>query len=105
MNNEISVKELKEALDSGQDVTLLDVREGWEHAYVHFTGALHIPLGQLGARLEEIQAEKLHIIYCHHGTRSLHAALALAARGYNVLSLRGGINRWAQEIDPKLPRY
>ena len=105
MNHEISVRELKEALDAGLDVTFLDVRESWEHAYVHFTGALHIPLGQLGARLQEIQPDKLHVIYCHTGVRSLNATRALAARGYNVRSLRGGIDLWAQEIDPTLPRY
>lgn len=105
MKFEINVSELKEALDSGQEVTLVDVREGWEHAYVHFTGALHIPLEQLGERLQEIQSDRLHVIYCHHGIRSLNATVALAARGYNVRSLAGGIDRWAQEVDPTLPRY
>ncbi len=103
---EIDVQELKRSLDDGIDIVLLDVREGWEHALVHLPGAVHIPLGQLQSRLRDLQPERFHVVYCHHGIRSLHAALALAQNGFrNVRSLRGGIDRWSQTIDPSLPRY
>lgn len=106
MGLEIDVQELKSALDAGDDLVLLDVREGWEHALVHLPGAVHIPLGQLGARLGDLQPERPHVVYCHHGIRSLRAVMALAEHGFqNVRSLRGGIDRWSQVIDPALPRY
>ncbi|HZM16308.1 MAG TPA: rhodanese-like domain-containing protein [Candidatus Krumholzibacteria bacterium] len=106
MPYEIEVDELKRALDAGEDWVLVDVREGWEHALVHIPGAVHIPLGQLVQRLGELQQERPHVLYCHHGMRSMRAALALAQRGFaNVRSLRGGIDRWAEVVDPTLARY
>lgn len=106
MQLEIDVDELKKALDAGDDLVLVDVREGWEHALVRLPGAVHIPLGQLVQRRGELQAERPHVIYCHHGMRSLRATMALAQHGFaNVRSLRGGIERWAQVVDPSLARY
>jgi len=103
---EIDVGELREALDAGRDLQLVDVREGWEQTLVRLPGAFLIPLGELEKRLPELDRERYTVVYCHHGIRSLHAALALASRGFrDVRSLRGGIDRWAQEIDPSLPRY
>ena len=106
MQLEIDVAELKKALDAGEDLVLVDVREGWEHALVRLPGAVHIPLGQLAQRAGELQPERPHVVYCHHGMRSLRATMALAQRGFaNVRSLRGGIDRWAQEVDRSLARY
>ena len=75
MPYEIEVDELKRALDAGEDWVLVDVRDGWEHALVHIPGAVHIPLGQLAQRLGELQQERPHVLYCHHGMRSMRAGL------------------------------
>jgi rhodanese-related sulfurtransferase len=103
---EIDVHELQQELDSGHDLQLVDVREGWEHALVRLPGSVLLPLHELGTRLSELDASRPTVVYCHHGIRSMHAALALASQGFaEVRSLRGGIHRWATEIDPSMPRY
>jgi rhodanese-related sulfurtransferase len=87
-------------------VTVIDVREPAEVAICALKGALVIPLGQLPARLSEIPADKPIVTLCHHGMRSLHAAQLLAAKGItNVVSLKGGIDAWAREVEPKMARY
>jgi len=103
---EIDVYQLKTRLDAGEDLQLLDVREGWEVAIARLQGAVVIPMTELARRLQELDAKKPTVVYCHHGIRSLHAALALRSRGFeDVRSLRGGIDRWSLEIDSALPRY
>jgi rhodanese-related sulfurtransferase len=103
---EIQVQELHQRLATGEDIQLVDVREGWEFALAYIPGALLVPMSELETRLKDLDKQKPTIVYCHHGIRSLHAALALRSRGFeNARSLRGGIDRWSVEIDPTLPRY
>ena len=105
-NHEISPRELKEKLDSDQQIVLLDVREPDEHAIAHLEGATLIPLNDLSQNTNQLDAETEIVTYCHHGMRSLHAAAFLYQSGFeNVKSLAGGIDRWASEIDPALTRY
>ncbi len=94
-------------LDHGVPVLLLDVRQPEEHAYCHLPGSVLIPLAELPARLGELEVgEELIVVYCHHGIRSLSGAAILQQAGFtNVASLAGGIDRWAQTVDPAMPRY
>jgi rhodanese-related sulfurtransferase len=102
----IEVADLHAALRRGENVQLLDVREMHEYAIAHLEGAVFIPMRELEKRIGELDRERPTVVYCHHGIRSLHAALALRSRGFtNVRSLRGGIDRWSIEIDPVVPRY
>lgn len=102
---EISPWRAKEKLTGG-GVTLLDVREPLEHELVHLEGSRLIPLGELPGRLAEIDPRAPVIVYCHHGRRSLEAVSLLRAAGFHdALSLAGGIEAWACELDPALPRY
>ncbi len=102
----IDAAELQQNLRHGDDIQLVDVREDWEFAINHLSGAHLIPVPQLEERLREIDPRRPAVVYCHRGARSLQAALALRAQGLsNVRSLRGGIERWAREVDPSLPRY
>jgi molybdopterin/thiamine biosynthesis adenylyltransferase/rhodanese-related sulfurtransferase len=102
---EISPRRAKEKLTGG-GVTLLDVREPLEHELVHLEGSRLIPLGELPGRLAEIDPRAPVIVYCHHGRRSLEAVSLLRAAGFHdALSLAGGIEAWALELDPALPRY
>ena len=85
---------------------LLDVREPSEYAHVHVEGSLHIPMGQIANRLGELDSGHTYVVMCHHGGRSQQVALFLASRGYDqVANLAGGIDAWAADLDPHLPRY
>ena len=102
----IHPNELKYMIDSGRDFVLLDVREAWEYQLVHIEGAVSIPLGELPKRFGELSPIDEIVVYCHHGMRSLDAAYLLQQLGFkSVLSVVGGIDRWASEIDTDLERY
>lgn len=92
--------------EQGDQAVLLDVREPWEYEQVHVEGAHHIPMGEIQARLGELDAGKQYVVMCHHGSRSQRVALFLASQGYGrVANLAGGIDAWAADLDPALPRY
>ena len=98
--------DLKEKMDKGEDLIILDVREGWEHTKVKIPDALHIPLAQLPQKLAEIDREKDIVVYCHHGVRSLQACHFLKKMGFEkVKNLHGGIDAYALHVDRSLPRY
>lgn len=98
--------ELKHQLDSGKALKLLDVREFWEFQTVHLDKAISIPLGELPKRFGELSPADEIIIYCHKGMRSIDAAYLLQQLGFkSVLSLVGGIDQWAKEIDNSMLRY
>ncbi len=105
MSFELDPHELKSALDEGRDLVVVDVREPWEYQMGHLDVATNLPLSQLGNRLEDLDPDKEHVLYCHHGVRSLRATMVLAQRGFKVRSLRGGIDSWSETIDPSIPRY
>jgi sulfur-carrier protein adenylyltransferase/sulfurtransferase len=103
---EITVSELKQELDQGKPIVIVDVREPHEHEIAHIDGAVFIPLGELPARLKELDDHAEIVTHCHHGARSLKALEILKAAGFSkVRSLRGGIDAWAVEVDGSLPRY
>jgi rhodanese-related sulfurtransferase len=106
-SDEITADELDQLLKSnGDQVALLDVRQPEEHEYCRISGSLLIPLNELPWRASELNPEDHLVIYCHHGVRSLMAVHFLKRLGFEkVKSLRGGIDAWATEIEPSLPRY
>ena len=105
---QIHPTELKQKLDAGEAVYLVDVRNYDEYAYCRLPEGLLVPLPELPSRVEEVQppAGALVVVYCHHGVRSLRAAALLKQAGHeNVASLAGGIDAWSQTVDPAVPRY
>ena len=103
---EVSVQELKRRLDAGDKLQLIDVREPWEVAIARLPASTHIPLGQLPARLGELQSDSDIIVMCKSGGRSRRATELLLARGFErAANLTGGIEAWADEIEPDLPTY
>jgi rhodanese-related sulfurtransferase len=91
---------------SREPPVLVDVREPWEVALCRIEGALAIPLNQLPARVAELPRDRDLVFYCHHGMRSQNAALWLERSGYDRLfNLRGGVDAWAAEVEPAMPRY
>ncbi len=103
---EISVKQAAEWLRQEPRPVLLDVREPHEVAICQINGSIHIPLGELGQRYENLPRDATIIIYCHHGGRSLRAAKFLREKGFeNATNMKGSIDAWSKEIDPSIPRY
>ncbi len=103
---EISPEELKLKLDRGEKITLIDVREADEYEICHLKEAKLIPLRQIPNCMAELNPDQLTVLYCHHGMRSAQAALWLMQNGIqNVASLNGGIDAWAQQVDPEMERY
>ncbi|PYP36920.1 MAG: molybdenum cofactor biosynthesis protein MoeB [Gemmatimonadetes bacterium] len=103
---EISAQELHDEWQRNPDLLVIDVREPHEHEIAHIDGAVLIPLGELPDRLGELDGHREIVTHCHHGARSLKALDILKAAGFSkVRSLRGGIDAWAVNVDPSLPRY
>lgn len=105
VNADVSVRELKERKDRGEELFLLDVRETYEYELANLKGHL-IPLRQLKTRLGELDPSKEIIVYCHVGGRSARAVEFLRQNGFpKARNLEGGIDAWSVEIDPSVPRY
>lgn len=106
MSYSIRVQELKERLDKGDKLVLLDVRESWEFSMAKIDGAVLISLGELPQSLDQLDKEAEIICYCHHGMRSADATGFLVQQGFpNVKNLEGGIDAWSVLVDPSVPRY
>ena len=112
--SQLSASDLKGRLDRGEAVVVLDVREDHERdlcAIPISSNAtdLHIPMGQIPARLDELRTEvggTSLVVYCHLGMRSMTVASWLLKRGLqDVHNLEGGIDAWSEAVDPDLPRY
>ncbi|MCL2660191.1 MAG: molybdopterin-synthase adenylyltransferase MoeB [Acidobacteriaceae bacterium] len=104
---QMTVETLKKKLDAREDVFLLDVREPHEYQIVNL-GAKLIPVGEIASRMGELAGRKNSeiVVHCKLGPRSQKAALALKAAGFaKVSNLTGGIQAWAEKIDPALPKY
>jgi len=103
---DISATELAQKLRNGEHLRLIDVREPHELEISQIPGAQLIPLGQLAARLSELDSAEEIVLFCKAGTRSARALEVLLSAGFRkVKNLKGGINAWAQEVDPSLPIY
>jgi len=103
--DEIEVEDLAAALVA-EPPAILDVRESWELALCSLAGAQHIPLGELPARLAELDRQRQLVVVCHHGIRSRAAQHFLLAQGFrHVVNLSGGIDAWARRIDPAMAVY
>lgn len=105
---EISPVEAKQKWDAGEAV-LIDVREVGEHQLASIDGAELIPMGTVPQRLsylEGLAEERLLIVFCHHGMRSLNVVNWLRQQGVaECVSMAGGIDLWTAMVDPNLPRY
>lgn len=104
---EISVTELKERMDRGDDVQLIDVREDHEVAVAKIPGSIHIPLGQIINRMSELDPDRDTVVHCKMGGRSARAIEALKRSGFpgRLTNLKGGILAWSNEVDPSVPKY
>jgi len=98
--------EVKQRLDCGEKIMLLDVREQWEYDLARIEGAKLIPMQELETRKSELNPNDEIVVYCHMGVRSQKAIFYLQQHGFTKLkNLSGGIEAWSTTVDPKVPRY
>jgi adenylyltransferase/sulfurtransferase len=104
---EITATELKQRLDNGDDVQIIDVREADEVAIASIPNSKHIPLAQVLARSSEIDPSRDTVVHCKMGGRSARAIDALKRSGFtgNLSNLKGGIIAWSNEVDPTVAKY
>jgi rhodanese-related sulfurtransferase len=107
MNYEtISPLELKARMDSGEQVTIIDVREPIEYSIAHIEEARLLPLSRFEEWAETLKPEEEIIVMCHHGIRSAQVCAILASLGFKrMINLAGGIDGWSNEVDSSVPVY
>ncbi len=104
--NEITPQELKARLDRHDPIVLLDVRQDWETKLCRLDNAVHIPIEEIEYRTAELNPEDEIVAYCHVGQRSAAGAEYLTQLGFkNATNLLGGLDHWAQTVDPAMRRY
>jgi rhodanese-related sulfurtransferase len=87
---------------------LLDVREPWEFARCHIAGSELIPMQQIPLAVDQAQLDPAReiVVICHHGIRSRQVAYYLEHLGFTkLINLEGGVEAWAQDVDPTMERY
>jgi adenylyltransferase/sulfurtransferase len=105
---EITPAELSARLEADEAPVLLDVREHFERRIADLpdNGQHRIPVGELMARMGEVDRSGEIVVYCRSGSRSAWAAKLLQSKGYErVLNLKGGVLAWRQDVDPSLQAY
>jgi adenylyltransferase/sulfurtransferase len=104
---EITATELKQRLDKGDDIQIIDVREDYEVAIGRIPDSVHIPLAQVLTRMNEIDPNRETVVHCKMGGRSARAIDALQRSGFKgrLMNLKGGIIGWSNEVDPSVPKY
>lgn len=104
---EITATELKQRLDNGDDIQIIDVREQDEYNFARMPDTKHIPLGQVVQRMDEIDSSRETVVHCKGGGRSARAIEALTRAGFEgkLINLKGGILGWSNEVDPSVPKY
>ena len=107
MIKDMTPREFLERRSGGADMTLLDVREEWETSLAPAPADIvHIPMGQIADRLNELDPRQETVVMCRSGGRSLEVAHFLSTRGFvSVYNLAGGILAWSRDVDPRIPQY
>jgi rhodanese-related sulfurtransferase len=102
----ITARQLSLKRKRSEKIHLIDVREPHELAISQIKGAENIPLGELAGQLGKLDSSQEIVLFCKSGSRSQRALEILISAGFRkVKNLRGGINAWAMDVDPKLPVY
>ena len=104
---EMTATELKQRLDNGDDIQIIDVREDYEVAIGQIPNSKHIQLAQVLSRMDEIDPNRETVVYCKMGGRSARAIDALQRSGFQgkLVNLKGGITGWSNEVDTSVPKY
>jgi adenylyltransferase/sulfurtransferase len=104
--DEITPRDLKARMSTPGAPLLLDVRQDWETKICRLPNAVHIPIEEIEGRTEELDPESEIVVYCHAGVRSAAVADYLRQLGFkSVRNLAGGVDAWAQTVEPGMRRY
>jgi adenylyltransferase/sulfurtransferase len=102
---EITPAEFVARRDRGDAMTLLDVREAWELDVASVPGIVHIPMGEVAQRVNELNRNEEVVVLCRSGRRSLEVARFLQQSGFKAVNLAGGILAWSRDLDATIPTY
>lgn len=104
---QITATELKQRLDRGDDIQIIDVREQKEFDYARIPNSTLIPLGHVINRMSEIDPNRETVVHCKMGGRSAKAIELLRGAGFSgdLANLQGGITAWSNDVDPSVPKY
>ena len=104
---EQNATEINDILNNKENnLIILDVREKWEYDICHIKESVHIPMGQIAERKDELNMEDTIIVVCHHGIRSRMVGIYFQQNGFkNTINLRGGIDSWAKTVDNEMAVY
>ena len=98
--------EIKQRLDAGEQLHIIDVRERDEHIIAHIEPAKLHPMSEMQSWWQELPRDEAIVVMCHHGSRSAQVCMALRQAGFKDLTnMQGGIDAWSREVDPNVPRY
>jgi len=98
--------ELVQEMEKRKDLLMLDVREPTEIQICHLENAMHVPMGQIPSKIDDLPRNKDLVVFCHMGVRSKQVMHYLRKNGFTrVFNLKGGIDRWSIEVDAKVQRY
>jgi rhodanese-related sulfurtransferase len=103
----LTPEQLKERLEQADDSpVLLDVREDWEYQRCHIDGSRHLPMSEIVANMDSLDKNVETVVICHHGIRSQQVAQYLHSQGFRkIYNLDGGIEAWADTVDPDMEKY
>ncbi len=105
-NLEIDTDTLRELRGSGDDLQLVDIRDDWEREICSLSGTIDIPMAELPNELDRLSPDTPVVVLCHHGMRTMQVAAWLRQQGFaGAVSVGGGIDAWARQIDPTLALY
>ena len=107
-SSDLTPREFVRRRDAGERIVLLDCRTAPERDLAKIAGAVHVPMHELGSRMEELREHECTpvVVHCHHGARSLQVTAALRQAGFeDVRSMAGGIHLWSLDIDPSVAVY
>jgi rhodanese-related sulfurtransferase len=103
---DIAPAELVERIGREEAITLIDVRDPVEQQVAAIPGAISVPLEKLGRRMADLDRQAEYVLFCRTGVRSARGVRQMLAAGFpHVLNLAGGINAWAEQVDPKMRKY
>lgn len=102
---EITPSEFVARRERGEPLTLLDVRESWELDVASVPDVVHIPMGEVASRMNELDSSREVVVLCRSGRRSLEVAKFLQQNGFRAVNLAGGILAWSRDVDATIPTY
>lgn len=106
MTQEINAVDAANLRANDHNTVFLDVREDAELEICRIEGALHIPMGTIPEKFEQLPKDRNIVVLCHHGMRSMQVVQFLQSHGFeNVINLAGGIHAWAVYVDPDMAQY